>query len=69
MRTPLADPTRIEIEGRYLHCLHCSRDLFHRRRMRLETASPTGMQPEWQESVADAFLCAHCGFIHGFLAR
>jgi hypothetical protein len=27
------------------------------------------MQPEWQESVADAFLCAHCGFIHGFLAR
>jgi hypothetical protein len=25
------------------------------------------MQPEWQEGTANAFICAHCGFIHTFL--
>lgn len=69
MRTQPPEPTRIEIEDRYLRCLHCSRDQFRRRRMRLETASTTGMQPDWRESAADVFLCAHCEFIHGFLAR
>ncbi|MEY4692063.1 MAG: hypothetical protein RIT19_2388 [Verrucomicrobiota bacterium] len=67
---PLADePTRIEIDGRHLQCMHCTRDQFHRRRVRMETASPAGMQPHWHETLANALVCAHCGFIHGFLPR
>lgn len=63
------DSTRIEIDGHYLRCLQCSREQFHRRRMRLETASPAGLQPEWQEATANAFICAHCGFIHSFVTH
>jgi hypothetical protein len=37
--------------------------------MRLETASPAGLQPEWQEATANAFICAHCGFIHSFVTH
>ena len=67
---PLSEePHRIEIDGRHLQCPHCSRDHFHRRRMRVELASPAGMQPEWHESIAHAFICSHCGLIQGFLAR
>ena len=62
-----AEPTRIEIDGHHLRCLQCTREQFHRRRLRLETASPAGMQPEWQEGIANAFICAHCGFIHTVL--
>lgn len=63
------DSTRIEIDGHHLRCLQCSREQFHRRRMRLETASPAGLQPEWQEATANAFICAHCGFIHSFVTH
>lgn len=67
---PLSDePTRIEVDGRHLQCLHCSRDQFHRRRTRIQTASPSGMHPEWHEVIAHAFICAHCGLIQNFLAR
>jgi hypothetical protein len=27
------------------------------------------MQPEWQESIANTFICSHCGFIHNFLIQ
>jgi hypothetical protein len=27
------------------------------------------MQPEWQEGTANAFICAHCGFIHTVLVH
>jgi hypothetical protein len=27
------------------------------------------MQPEWQEGTANAFICAHCGFIHSFVTH
>ena len=67
MRAFNAEPTRIEIDGRHLQCHHCEREQFHRRRLRLQTASPAGMQPEWQDAPANALICAHCGFVHAFL--
>jgi len=69
MKALPTEPTRVEIDGRHLRCLYCSREQFHRRRLRVETASPAGMQPEWHEAVANLFHCAHCGFIHGFLGH
>ena len=69
MKALPTEPTRVEIDGRHLRCLYCSREQFHRRRLRVETASPAGMPPEWHEAVANLFHCAHCGFIHGFLGH
>ena len=66
MRAMPAEPTRIEIDGRHLRCHHCEREEFHRRRLRLQTASPSGMQPEWHDTPAQALICAHCGLVHTF---
>lgn len=69
MKSLSDEPTRIEIDGKPLRCHHCSRDQFHRRRLRRQTASAAGMRVDWQEAVSQAFICAHCGFLHEFITH
>jgi hypothetical protein len=27
------------------------------------------MRVDWQEAISQAFICAHCGFLHEFLTH
>ena len=59
-------PETVRIGENPLRCLACGHPEFHRRRIRIELALSTEMNPEWLPCPGHCFVCGQCGFIHGF---
>ena len=62
-------PETVRIGDNPLRCLVCGHPEFHRRRIRLELALVSDLNPEWMSCPGHSLICAQCGHVHGFAER
>ena len=56
----------VQVQGRALHCLICSHDMFSQRE--IDVSAPGLAFFTQHDSRAHCAVCARCGYVHMFIA-
>ena len=62
----MAEPERVEINGRALRCQHCGGETFFAREILMNTRGLTFLNLDWLNQSAATYECSGCGFIAWF---